>query len=127
MSHAIDTVLDRYIRIFDRAPKDHEALEELRTIFAPDATVQLHQDAEAVTGLERIMELYRAYAEGADESRHVWDSTELADGTIECRWVAAARATDGRLSTLSGLEHATVNADGLITNLRNKMVPAESL
>jgi hypothetical protein len=28
--------------------------------------------------------------------------------------------------TQSGLEHATVNADGLITNLRNKMVPAGS-
>lgn len=29
-------------------------------------------------------------------------------------------------TTQSGLEHAAVNADGLITSLRDKMVPAGS-
>jgi hypothetical protein len=126
MTQTTETVLDRYIRIFDRAAHDAGALEELRTIFAPDATVQLGEGDEPLTGFAVIMELYQGIARNLADSKHFWDVTVLADGTLECRWVQAGRVADGRLVTQSGLEHATVNADGLITNLRNKMVPADS-
>lgn len=36
-----DTVIDRYIRIFDRTAREPEALKELESIFAPDATIEL--------------------------------------------------------------------------------------
>lgn len=121
-----ETTIDRYITIFDRAAHDPEALEELRTIFAPDATVQLHEGQEPITGFALIMEVYQGIARHMADSKHFWHTTVLADGTLECRWVQAGRSADGSLVTQSGLEHATVNADGLITNLRNKMVPAGS-
>jgi hypothetical protein len=51
-----DTVIDRYIRIFDRSAHDPAALDELQSIFAPDATIQLSDEQEPVTGLAAIME-----------------------------------------------------------------------
>jgi SnoaL-like protein len=122
-----ETVLDRYIKLFDRAAHDTGALEELRSIYAPDATVQLLEGAEPVTGLDAIIEFYRNLAAGMADSKHIWDVRVLDDGRLECHWVSVARAVDGRLTTQSGIEHATLNADGLITNLRNRMVEPEHM
>jgi hypothetical protein len=44
-----------------------------------------------VTGFAAIMELYRAIAGGMADSKHFWTTTVLDDGTLECRWVQAAR------------------------------------
>jgi hypothetical protein len=55
MTQTTETVIDRYITIFDRATHDPAALEELRSIFAPDATVQLADEQEPMTGLAAIM------------------------------------------------------------------------
>ncbi|HEX6356630.1 hypothetical protein [Actinophytocola sp.] len=126
MTQTTETTIDRYITIFDRSAHDPDALEELRTIFAPDATVQLDDGMEPITGFTVIMEIYQGIARNMADSKHFWTTTELPDGTLECHWVQAARAADGRLVTQSGIEHATLDADGLITNLHNKMVPAGS-
>lgn len=121
------TVIDRYIKVFDRAAQDPTAIDELRSIFAPDATIQLSDEQQPVTGFAAIMEFYRAIAAAMAESKHIWSTTTLDDGRLECRWASVARAADGGLETHSGIEHATVNADGLITNLRNRMVPPGSV
>ncbi|SEF04358.1 SnoaL-like domain-containing protein [Streptomyces sp. 3213] len=126
MIQTTETVIDRYIRIFDRLPHDPGALEELRTVYAPDATVQLDEGGEMVTGIDAILPIYRDLAARMADSHHFWDVTELDDGTLECRWASLTRTADGRLLTLNGLERATVNSDGLITSLRNKMVPPDS-
>ncbi|WP_033320512.1 nuclear transport factor 2 family protein [Streptomyces yerevanensis] len=118
-----DTVMDRYIRTFERASHEPEALKELESIFAPDATVQLVEGMEPVTGLPAIMEMYGHIAEGVADSKYVWTVTELDDGRLEVPWVQAARTADGRLIGQSGIEHATVNADGRITHLTNRSVP----
>jgi hypothetical protein len=122
MTRTTDTVIDHYIRIFDRSAHDPGALEQLRTIFAPDATVQLHDDQEPVSGFAAIMQVYRGIAADMADSKHFWTTMVLDDGRLECRWVSVMRRADGRLVALSGIEHAIVNADGLITNLRNRMV-----
>lgn len=121
-----DTAIDRYIRIFDRAPHDPAAVEEYQSIFAPDATIQLAEDSEPATGLPAIIEVYRHVAAGMVDSKHLWDTTVLDDGRIKCHWVSITRLVDGRLISLSGIEYATVNADGLITNLTNRMVAPET-
>ncbi|AXE86067.1 nuclear transport factor 2 family protein [Streptomyces sp. Go-475] len=117
-----ETVIDRYIRIFDRTAHEPAAVEELQPLFAPDATVQLDQGLEPVTGLPAIMDFYRNFPSLMADSQRFWTSTVLDDGRIECHWVQAGRGTDGSLVTLAGIEHATVNADGQITDLRNRMV-----
>ncbi|MGW0710039.1 nuclear transport factor 2 family protein [Streptomyces sp. NPDC002643] len=117
-----ETVIDRYIRIFDRVAHDRGVLEELFELFAPDATVQLAQFLEPVTGLPAIKELYRNLTSSMVDSQHMWKSTVLDDGRIECHWAQVGRGKDGRLATGQGHEFATVNAEGLITDLRNTMV-----
>jgi AcrR family transcriptional regulator len=117
------TVLDRYITLFDRAVHDPAELERLHTIYAPDATVQLTEEMEPVTGLEAITEFYRGMCGTMADSKHLWDVTEFDDGRLECTWISVSRLRDGRLVVGSGIERATVNAAGLLTSLRNKMVP----
>ncbi|GAA4013027.1 nuclear transport factor 2 family protein [Streptomyces plumbiresistens] len=117
-SQATDTVLDRYIALMDRAVHDLGLLdEELPSIFAPDATVQL-EELEPVTGLTAITEFYRRFYSHAGDNKHFWNTTVLEDGTLEADFIVAGRSRDGHLLARRGIEHATVNADGLITSLR---------
>ena len=91
-------------------------------LFAPDASVQLHQDQQPVTGIPALRELYAGIAKGLADSKPVWTTTVLDDGRIELRWLNVACGDDDHLTALSGIEYATVNADGLITGLNNRMV-----
>ncbi|MEU1005793.1 hypothetical protein [Streptomyces tibetensis] len=50
----------------------------------------------------------------------------LDDGRIALRWLHASRRVDDRLVALSGIEYATLDADGLITSLDNRMVTPDS-
>lgn len=118
-----ETVFDRYMNAIDRAVYDAGALEEdLRSIYAPDATVDLSEGAEPVIGLDAIIEFYRGFVAACSDSKHFWDVRVLDDGRLECHWVSVHRMADGRLTAQGGIEHATVNADGLMTSLRNRMV-----
>jgi hypothetical protein len=114
----VETALDRYMALADRAVRDPAVLEELPTIFAANATVRLRD--EPVIGIVSIAEFYRAFVAALTESKHYWTTVILGDGTIESHWVAAARRADGSLMTAAGIEHATVDSDGLISDLRNR-------
>lgn len=119
MTQPTETVLDRYIGLADRAVHDPALLaEELPTIFAPDATVQLFD--EPVTGLDAILAFYRAHLATQSDTRHFWTTRVLQDGTLEAEWVAAGRLTDGSLLVVGGVETATVDPAGLISHLRNR-------
>lgn len=80
-----------------------------------------------MTGLPAIMDVYRNFTSVWADSQHFWTSTVLDDGRIECHWVQAGRGTGGSLATQAGIEYATVNADGQITDLRNRMVEPHRL
>jgi hypothetical protein len=97
MTRTTETVIDQCIRIFDRAAHDSGALERFRSVFAPDATMQLRDGQEPVTGVAAIMEVYQVIARDMADSKHFWTTTVLDDGTLECRRVQAPRAADGRL------------------------------
>lgn len=117
MTQTTETVVDRYITLVDRAVHEPEALQGLGSVFAPEATVQFGE-LPPVTGVAGITEFYgRFYSDMAD-SKHVWTTTVLDEGTIEVRFIAAWRTTDGQLGSQGGIEHVTIDADGLITELR---------
>ncbi|MER6564228.1 nuclear transport factor 2 family protein [Streptomyces sp. NPDC001027] len=120
------SVIDQYIALFDRLAHDPTAVEEILALFAPDATVQLFEGQEPLVGIPALRELYGGFAQAMADSKHVWTTTVLDDGRIELRWLHASRRTDDRLVALSGVEHATVDADGLITSLDNRMVTPDS-
>ncbi|WP_329343543.1 nuclear transport factor 2 family protein [Streptomyces sp. NBC_01352] len=121
MSQPMETVVDRYIALIDRAVHEPAVLEELGSVFAPDVVVQL-EDFEPVAGLAAIKDFYRRFYESAGDGRHFWNTTLLDDGRLEVHFLAAGRTPDGQLVARSGIEHATVNAEGLITHLTAKAV-----
>ncbi|MGI5143496.1 FAD-dependent monooxygenase [Streptomyces sp. CA-106110] len=112
------TPLDRYIGLADRAVHEKSALDELLAVFAPEATVLI--GPEPVRGRAAIAAFYRTHFATFADSRHYWNTTVLEDGTLRAEWVAAARMADDSLITVAGVEHATVDQNGLITDLRNE-------
>ncbi|WP_433273145.1 nuclear transport factor 2 family protein [Pseudonocardia xinjiangensis] len=112
------TALDRYIGLADKAVADPRELDELARIFAPDAVVQI--DGTPVRGGDAILEFYRGFVATFVESRHFWNTTVLPDGTQRATWVVAARMADGAVITAAGVEHAQVDENGLIVDLRNE-------
>lgn len=117
MTRTTPTVVDRYITLVDRAVHEPQALQELGSVFAPGATVQFG-DLPPVTGLADITEFYRRFYSDMADSKHVWTTTALDERTLEVRFIAAWRTSDGQLASQGGTEHVTVDADGLITDLR---------
>ncbi|UUU26957.1 nuclear transport factor 2 family protein [Streptomyces sp. DSM 40750] len=117
MTRTTETVVDRYITLVDRAVHEPAALQDLGSVFAPEAGVQFGE-LPPVTGLADITEFYRRFYSDMADSKHVWTTTVLDEGTIEVRFIAAWRTTDGRLGSQGGVERVTVDADGLITELR---------
>ncbi|SNY31357.1 nuclear transport factor 2 family protein [Paractinoplanes atraurantiacus] len=113
---ATETALDRYITFMGRAAHDTALLDDLSSIFAVDATVAMGTP-EVVAGLDAITEFYRGFYAGAGDSKHFWTTTVLDDGTLKAHFIVAGRNPDGSLMARSGIEHATVNDDGLITSL----------
>ncbi|MEU1043721.1 nuclear transport factor 2 family protein [Streptomyces sp. NPDC005897] len=115
---AHSTALDRYLGLSDRAVHGEVALGELLALFAADATVEI--GPEPAHGSEGIAAFCRAHFAAHAEMKHFWSTTVLDDGTLRAEWVCAARKTDGSLITVAGVEHATLDAQGLIGRLRNE-------
>ncbi|MFD4116529.1 nuclear transport factor 2 family protein [Streptomyces niveus] len=112
------TALDRYMGLSDRAVHDGAALDEALALFAADATVEI--GPEPAHGSEAIAAFYRAHFAAHTEMKHFWNTTVLDDGTLRAELVCAARKTDGSLITVAGVEHATLDAQGLISHLHNE-------
>jgi nuclear transport factor 2 (NTF2) superfamily protein len=112
------TVADQYVRLADLAVHDETALNELLTLFAPDATVRL--GPEPARGGEAIEAFYRAHFASFADSRHMWNTTVLEDGRLRVEWAVVARMADGQIVTAAGVEHAEVDEKGLITHLSNE-------
>ena len=117
MTQLLNTALDRYIGLADQAIADPAAFDQFISVFSPDAVVQI--DDTPMTG-PAIVEFYREFVASFAESKHFWNTTVLDDGTLKATWVCAGRMADGTVVTVAGVEHARVNQDDLIVDLRNE-------
>jgi len=115
-----DTAVQRYMTLADRGYGDDEAYEELVALFAADAVVDI--DGTPVRGTAEIRALYRRFFDEGSESSHYWHTEILADGTHKTVWVESGRLADGRLTSVAGIEYATLDSDGLISSLRNEPI-----
>lgn len=111
--------LDRYIGLADDVVAGRARLDDWVAVFAPDAVVEI-VPGQAVHGPLEVREFYRQFAASFTETKHMWNSTVLPDGTLQATWAVVARMADGSVSVASGVEHAKVNAEGRITELRNE-------
>lgn len=112
-----ETVMDRYIRLFDSAVHDSSALDEMLTLFADEAVVEI--GPEPVHGRAAIEGMYREFLPTFADSKHFCNTTALEDGTLRTEWAAAVRTADGHVLTAAGVEHAKIDSDGRISDLRN--------
>ena len=64
--------------------------------------------------------MYRRMVATVASSKHFWKTEVLPDGQIRVEWASAHVGTDGTLSAQSGVEHATLDAEGRILQLRNE-------
>lgn len=115
-----DTALDRYYALFDRAVADPEAIDEFLALFAPEAVVRI--DVDPLQGRDAIAASYRGAFSTFAEGKSFWNTTTLDDGRIKGKFVFIARMIDGTLVSSSGIEHATVDSDGLIVALYNEYI-----
>jgi hypothetical protein len=118
MTAAGENALDRYIAMADEVIRAPERLDEWMTVFAPDAVVRI--GPEPVRGHRAVVDFYRQFVTQFAESKHFWNSSVLADGTLRAEWVSASRMADGRVSVVAGVERATVDAAGRILTLDNE-------
>ena len=117
MTQTTSTVVDRYITLVDRAVHEPQALQELGSVFAPEATVRFG-DLPPVTGMADITEFYRRFYSDMADCKHVWTTTELDERTLKVRFIAAWRTLDGQLACQGGTERVTLDENGLITELQ---------
>jgi hypothetical protein len=111
--------LDKYIGMTDGIIAGTADFDEWMALFSPDAVVQI-MGPEPVRGREAIAEFYRGFAAGFTESRHLWSSTVLPDGTLRASWASVVRLPDGTIQAVAGIEHAKVDTIGRIAELRNE-------
>jgi SnoaL-like domain len=119
MPEPSNNALDRYIGLADDVVSGRVKLDEWVAVFAPDAVVEIFP-GQVVRGAEQVREFYRQFAASFAETRHMWNGAVLPDGTLHATWAAVLRMADGSVSAVSGVERAKVDAEGLITDLRNE-------
>lgn len=124
MNEETTTALGRYIDFADRYAAGNAQIEELRTIFAEDATVDVI--GEPIKGIDALLSFYARMFGGWQASKHFWTTTIVDDNTVETEWAAIVRLEDGSLRPVGGYERARLNADGLMVDLRNYPSKAES-
>ncbi|MFB6537790.1 ethyl tert-butyl ether degradation protein EthD [Streptomyces noursei] len=113
-----DTTIDGSIGLSDRAVHDDSALKELLTLLASDATVRIGPGS--VRGCAANAAFSRAHLATFADSRHHWDTAVFEDGTLRAEWAAASRMADGQLMAVARVEHAQLDGNGLIADLRNE-------
>ncbi|AKA08492.1 hypothetical protein SAZ_05330 [Streptomyces noursei ZPM] len=113
-----DTTIDGSIGLSDRAVHDNSALKELLTLLASDATVRIGPGS--VRGCAANAAFSRAHLATFADSRHYWDTAVFEDGTLRAEWAAASRMADGQLMAVARVEHAQLDGNGLIADLRNE-------
>jgi hypothetical protein len=119
MAERNGNALDTYIGLTDDVVSGRAKLDEWLGVFAPGAVVSIFPH-QTVRGAEEVRTFYREFAAGFSETKHFWNSTVLPDGTLHATWAAVLRMADGTVSAVSGVEHAKVDPDGRITDLRNE-------
>ncbi|MFF5598360.1 ethyl tert-butyl ether degradation protein EthD [Streptomyces noursei] len=113
-----DTTIDGSIGLSDRAVHDDSALKELLTLLASDATVRIGPGS--VRGCAANAAFSRAHLATFADSRHYWDTAVFEDGTLRAEWAAASRMADGQLMAVARVEHAQLDGNGLIADLRDE-------
>ena len=108
-------MLNNYFRLFDASRTDERAMQDLLSLFIPDAEIVLNGTSRA--GFDGFM---KAFYEYNSDVKHMWDRWELQlDGSYQTNWAVCGQATDGTVYAITGIDIARVNEAGQIVYLEN--------
>ncbi|WP_337033410.1 nuclear transport factor 2 family protein [Paenibacillus illinoisensis] len=108
-------LLNNYFRLFDASRTDARAMEDLLSLFTPDAEIVLNGTSRR--GFDGFM---KAFYEYNMDVKHMWDGWVLQpDGSYQTNWAVCGQAGDGTVYAKTGIEIARVNDEGQIMYLEN--------
>ncbi|UPK43705.1 nuclear transport factor 2 family protein [Paenibacillus pabuli] len=109
------TMLNHYFRLFDASRTDERAMQDLLSLFTPDAEIVLNGTSR--TGFDGFM---KAFYEYNSDVKHMWDQWKLQpDGSYQTNWAVCGQAADGTVYAKTGIDIARVNEAGQIVYLEN--------
>ncbi|MDK8190301.1 nuclear transport factor 2 family protein [Paenibacillus sp. UMB7766-LJ446] len=109
------TMLNNYFRLFDASRTDERAMQDLLSLFTPDAEIVLNGTSR--TGFDGFM---KAFYEYNSDVKHMWDRWELQpDGSYQTNWAVCGQAADGTVYAKTGIDIARVDEAGQIVYLEN--------
>lgn len=109
------TLLNTYFRLFDESRISERAMEDLLSLFEPDAEIVLN-------GSRRIgfEDFIRAFYANNRDIKHMWDRWERqSDGTYQANWAVCGQTSAGSVYAQTGLDIARLNEAGKIVYLEN--------
>ncbi|MEK4114191.1 16S rRNA G1207 methylase RsmC [Paenibacillus sp. DS2363] len=109
------TLLNNYFRLFDASRTDERAMQDLLSLFTPDAEIVLNGTSR--TGFDGFM---KAFYEYNKDVKHMWDAwVQQPDGSYQTNWAVCGQAADGTVYAKAGIDIARVNDAGQIVYLEN--------
>ncbi|WP_337099931.1 nuclear transport factor 2 family protein [Paenibacillus sp. YIM B09110] len=109
------TTLNNYFRLFDASRTEKRAMDDLLSMFTPDAEIILNGITKR--GIEGFM---KAFYEYNSDVKHMWDKWELqSDGSYRTNWAVCGQAVDGTVYAKKGIDIARLNEEGKIVYLEN--------
>lgn len=116
------TMLNNYFRLFDASRTDERAMQDLLSLFTPDAEIVLNGTSRI--GFDGFMKVFYEYN---SDVKHMWDRWELQpDGRYQTNWAVCGQATDGTVYAKTGIDIARVNEAGQIVYLENVQADKEA-
>jgi hypothetical protein len=116
----MQTVLDEYFVLTDRANFDKQAIPQLIELFADEAEVK-PAGGERVKGKEAIAKLLQKFYQSYSTVQRVWN-TRPTDNGIEAVWAVAGKKSDGEVFAVHGRHIAEVDEAGKIAKLEVELL-----
>ena len=119
----MQTVLDEYFALTDRASYDQQALPQLIELFAEEAEVQ-PAGGERAKGKQAIAKLLEKFYQSYKSVQRVW-KTRTTDNGIEAVWAAAGKRHNGEVFAVHGRHIAQINQAGKIASLEVELLTSD--
>ncbi|QDH21127.1 nuclear transport factor 2 family protein [Saccharibacillus brassicae] len=108
-------LLNTYFRLFDAARTDESAMQDLLSLFVPDAEIVLNGSSR--TGFEDFVRAFYAYN---SDVKHMWEAWERQpDGSYRTNWAVCGHSAEGKVYAKTGIDIARLNEQGKIVYLEN--------
>ena len=119
----MQTVLDEYFTLTDRASYDQQALPQIIELFAEEAEVQ-PAGGERAKGKQAIAKLLEKFYQSYKSVQRVW-KTRTTDNGIEAVWAVAGKRHNGEVFAVHGRHIVQLNQAGKIASLEVELLTSD--